>query len=79
MDERRFDEEASLLAAIKLSILSAGAERPIRWGRNGVMRETEEEWSCGFDDSFKRAQPFDAVGGRKTSTKTEQVMAECIA
>jgi hypothetical protein len=78
MDERRFDEETTLLATIELSILGSGAKRP-DWGwSDGVVRETEEERSCGFNDGFKGAQSGYAVGGRQAGTKTQQVMTECI-
>jgi hypothetical protein len=48
-------EEASLLTPIELAVLGSCAERAIGCGGDGIVREAEEEWSCGFDDGFKGA------------------------
>jgi hypothetical protein len=53
MDECCLDEETALLAAIELTVLGTGAEGPIWCRSNGIVWETEEKRSCGFNNGFK--------------------------
>jgi hypothetical protein len=55
MNERRLDEEATLLTAIELTVLGSGAERAIWCWSDGIVWEAEEERRSRFDDGFKGA------------------------